>query len=73
MATIEKLKDHVKKSRSALDEGLKKAEDAKKSPEVRALKKKVKRLTRKVSKLVKYEKDAELRKKPKKERKAEAS
>ncbi len=73
MATVEQLKKHIEKSKSALEEGLKKAEDAKNSPEVRALKKKYKRLTRKSSRLIKFDKDMELRKKPKKERKTEES
>ncbi len=73
MATLEKLKEHIGKSKSALTEGIKKAEDAKKSEEVRKLRKKVKRLSRKVGKKVYFDKMAEAKKKPKKERKSEAS
>lgn len=73
MATLEKLKEHITKSKSAVAEGLKKAEDPKMAPEVRKLKKKVKRLSRKAGKMVSFQKMVELKKKPKKERKSEAS
>lgn len=73
MATLEKLKEHVEKSKSALAEGVKKAEDAKNSEEVRKLRKKVKRLSRKIGKKVYFDKMAEAKKKPRKERKSEES
>jgi CRISPR/Cas system-associated endoribonuclease Cas2 len=73
MATLEKLKEHVKKSQTALTEEVKKAEDASKSQEVRKLKKKVKRLSRKAGKMVFFEKMAERRKTKKKDRKSEDS
>ncbi|GJL77629.1 MAG: hypothetical protein NPINA01_06180 [Nitrospinaceae bacterium] len=73
MATLEKLKEHITKSQTALAEEVKKAEDTSKSPEVRKLKKKVKRLSRKAGKMVFFEKMAELKKKKKKDRKSEES
>lgn len=73
MATLEKLKTHITKSQTALAEGVKKSGDAPQSPEVRKLKKKVKRLSRKAGKMVFNEKMAELRKKKKKDRKTEES
>jgi len=73
MATLEKLKEHVKKSRTALTEVAKKSDDASKSPEARKLKKKVKRLSRKAGKIVFNEKMAERRKTKKKDRKSEDS
>ena len=39
MATVEKLKEHIEKSKSALQEETKKAEDPKNSPDVRAKRK----------------------------------
>jgi len=56
-----------------LADGIKKSDDSAKSLEVRKLKKKVKRLTRKSSKLVAFDKMAEEKKKPKKDRKKEES
>lgn len=73
MATLEKLKEHVKKSQTALAEEVTKAEDASKSQEVRKLKKKVKRLSRKAGKIVFDEKMSALRKTKKKDRKSEDS
>ena len=73
MATLEKLKEHITKSQTSLAEGIKKAEDAPKSPEVRKLKKKVKRLSRKANKMVFDGKMAALRKQKKKDRKTEDS
>ena len=73
MATLEKLKVHITKSQTALAEGVKKSDDASKSLEVRKLKKKVKRLSRKASKFVFDEKMAERRKTKKKDRKSEES
>jgi len=73
MATLEKLREHVKKSQTALAEEVKKTEDASNSPEVRKLKKKVKRLSRKAGKLVYFEKMAARRKTKKKDRKSEES
>jgi hypothetical protein len=68
MATIESLKPSITKAQTALAEGIKKSEDAAKCQEVRKLKKKVKRLTRKTSKMVAFDKMAEEKKKPKKDR-----
>jgi len=71
MATIESLKGNITKARTALADGIKKSDDSAKCPEVRKLKKKVKRLTRKSGKMVFFEKMAEEKKKPKKDRKKE--
>ena len=71
MATIESLKGNITKARTALADGVKNSEDSAKCPEVRKLKKKVKRLTRKSGKMVFFEKMAEEKKKPKKDRKKE--
>lgn len=68
MATIESLKPCITKAQTALADGVKASEDAAKSLEVRKLKKKVKRLTRKTSKFVATAKMAEEKKKPKKDR-----
>jgi hypothetical protein len=68
MATIETLKGTITKAQTSLAEGVKKSDDAKNCQEVRKLKKKVKRLTRKSSKLVAFDKMAEEKKKPKKDR-----
>jgi hypothetical protein len=68
MATIESLKGTITKAQTALTEGVKNSEDAANSLEVRKLKKKVKRLTRKSSKFVAFDKMAEEKKKPKKDR-----
>ncbi len=73
MATIESLKGNITKARTALAEGIKKSDDPAKCPEVRKLKKKVKRLTRKSGKMVFFNKMAEEKKKPKKDRKKEES
>ena len=68
MATIESLKGTITKAQTALADGVKASEDATKCLEVRKLKKKVKRLTRKSSKMVAFDKMAEEKKKPKKDR-----
>ncbi len=68
MATIESLQGNITKAQTALTEGVKKSEDAAKCIEIRKLKKKVKRLTRKSSKMVAFDKMAEEKKKPKKDR-----
>ena len=68
MATIESLKGNITKAQTALAEGVKNSEEAAKCLEVRKLKKKVKRLTRKSSKIVAFDKMAEEKKKPKKDR-----
>ena len=73
MATLEKLKEHITKSRTKLAEGVKKSDDPSKRLEVRKLKKKVKRLSRKAGKIVFFEKMAALRKIKKKDRKSEES
>ena len=65
MATVEKLKEHLKKAQTNLAEASKK--DA--PSEIRNLKKKTKRLARKASKITATEKMAELKKKKKKDRK----
>lgn len=56
MATVEKLKTHISKAKNDLAETLKKAENPKLSSDVRKKKKKVKRLSRKVSRIVYMEK-----------------
>jgi hypothetical protein len=66
MATVEKLQEHLKKAQSNLTEASKKDSDA---VEIRNLKKKTKRLSRKASKITVTEKMAELKKKKKKDRK----
>jgi len=68
MATLESLKGHITKAQTALADGIKNSDDSAKSLEVRKLKKKIKRLTRKSSKLVAFDKMAEEKKKPKKDR-----
>jgi len=68
MATIESLKGNITKAQTALAEGVKNSEEAANCLEVRKLKKKVKRLTRKSSKIVAFDKMAEEKKKPKKDR-----
>jgi hypothetical protein len=68
MATIESLKGNITKAQTALTEGVKSSEDAANCLQVRKLKKKVKRLTRKSSKIVAFDKMAEEKKKPKKDR-----
>jgi hypothetical protein len=68
MATIESLKSTITKAQTSLTEGIKKSDNASECQEVRKLKKKVKRLTRKSSKLVAFDKMAEEKKKPKKDR-----
>jgi hypothetical protein len=73
MPTLEKLKEHVTKSQTALAEEVKKTEDGSNSLEVRKLKKKVKRLSRKAGKIVFDEKMTERRKTKKKDRKSEES
>ncbi len=67
MATIESLKGNITKARTALADGVKNSEDSAKCPDVRKLKKKVKRLTRKSGKMVFFNKMAEEKKKPKKD------
>ena len=69
MATIESLKGNITKARTALAEGIKNSDDSANSLEVRKLKKKVKRLTRKSGKMVFFNEMAEEKKKPKKDRK----
>ena len=69
MATLEKLKVHIDKSKTQLDEAIKKAEDPKKDLGVRKAKKKNKRLARKSAKIIAFNAMAEEKKKPKKERK----
>ena len=73
MATIESLKGNITKAQTALAEGTKNSEDSAKCLEVRKLKKKVKRLTRKSGKMEFFEKMAEEKKKPKKDREKKES
>ncbi len=56
MATLEQLKTHISTTQTKLEEAQKKAGDAKYDPDVRQIKKKYKRLTRKVGKIVYMEK-----------------
>ncbi len=56
MATLEQLKTHISTTHTKLEEAQKKAGDAKYDPDVRQIKKKYKRLTRKVGKIVYMEK-----------------
>ncbi len=73
MATLEKIREHIATSKSKVAEEIKKAEAPENSLDVRRQKKKLKRLTRKASKMVYFEKKAEEKKKSKKAVKAEAS
>jgi hypothetical protein len=72
MATIESLTAHITKAKKNLQAEITKTDDPKYNLDVRARRKKVKRLTRKSSKLTATAKMAEEKKKPKKERKAAA-
>lgn len=56
MATLEQLKTHISTTQTKLDEAQKKAGEAKYDLDVRKIKKKYKRLTRKVGKIVYMEK-----------------
>ena len=56
MATLEQLKTHISTTQTKLEEAQKKAGDAKYDLDVRKIKKKYKRLTRKVGKIVYMEK-----------------
>lgn len=56
MATLEQLKTHISTTQTKLEEAQKKAGDAKYDPDVRQIKKKYKRLTRKAGKIVYMEK-----------------
>jgi hypothetical protein len=67
MANVEKLQEHLKKTKSKL------AESKGDATELRKLKKKTKRLARKSNKIIAQEKMAELKKKKKKDRKAGSS
>ncbi len=66
MATLEQLKTHISTSKTKLEEAQKKAGDAKYDSDVRKIKKKYKRLTRKVGKIVYMEKKKEEKGKKKK-------
>ena len=70
MPTLEKLKEHVSQTKTKVKEAAQKAGDFKYDPDLRKTRKKYKRLSRKAAKLIFFEKNAELKKKPKKERKA---
>lgn len=72
MATIESLTAHITKAKKNLQAEITKTDDPKYNLDVRERRKKVKRLTRKSSKLTATVKMAEEKKKPKKERKAAA-
>lgn len=56
MATLEQLKTHISTTQTKLEEAQKKAGEAKYDLDVRKIKKKYKRLTRKVGKIVYMEK-----------------
>ena len=56
MATLEQLKTHISTTQNKLEEAQKKAGEAKYDLDVRKIKKKYKRLTRKVGKIVYMEK-----------------
>ena len=56
MATLEQLKTHISTTQTKLEEARKKAGDAKYDLDVRKIKKKYKRLTRKAGKIVYMEK-----------------
>ncbi len=66
MATLEQLKTHISTTQTKLEEAQKKAGDAKYDPDVRQIKKKYKRLTRKVGKIVYMEKTKKAQGKKKK-------
>jgi uncharacterized membrane-anchored protein YhcB (DUF1043 family) len=66
MVTLEKLQEHIAKSKSQLAEEVKKAENPSLSLDVRKKKKKVRRLTRKAGKMIYTAKKAEEKKKSKK-------
>jgi hypothetical protein len=68
MATIESLTAHITKAKKNLQAEITKIDDPKNNLDVRGRRKKVKRLTRKSSKLTATAKMAEEKKKPKKER-----
>ncbi len=70
MANLEGLKKHIAKAKTKLEEEVKKAEDPKNNPAVREKRKKVKRLSRKVGKIIYFEKKAAEKKKSRKEVKA---
>ena len=66
MATLEQLKTHIAATKPKLEEARKKAGDAKYDSDVRNIKKKYKRLTRKAGKIVYMEKKKEEKGKKKK-------
>jgi hypothetical protein len=68
MATLESLTTHITKAKKNLQAEIKKTDDPKNNLDVRARRKKVKRLTRKSNKLSATAQMAEEKKKPKKER-----
>ncbi|UCD10350.1 MAG: hypothetical protein JSU88_06485 [Nitrospinaceae bacterium] len=70
MVTLEKLQEHIAKSKSQLAEEIKKAGDATNNLDVRRKKKKVRRLTRKAGKMIYTAQKAEEKKKSKKSQKA---
>jgi hypothetical protein len=70
MATLDQLKNHIKKAKIEFSDAVKKADGKKYDLVSRQKKKKVKRLERKVAKITATEKMAEEKKKPKKERKS---
>jgi len=72
MVTLDQLKGHIDKAQTKAGEAVKKAGDSKYDLEARKARKKLKRLTRKAAKMVYFEKNTELKKKSKKERKAAA-
>ncbi len=71
MVTLDKLQEHITKSKTKVTEAAKKAAGQATDPELRKEKKKFRRLTRKAGKMAYAAKMAEARKKPKKSQKAE--
>ncbi len=59
MATLDQLKTHISTTQTRVEEAQKKAGGAKYDPELRKIKKKYKRLTRKAAKIVYMEKKKE--------------
>ena len=70
MATLDQLKNHIKKAKIEFSDAVKKADGKKYDLVSRQKKKKVKRLERKAAKITATKKMAEENKKPKKERKS---
>ncbi|MFQ5674188.1 MAG: hypothetical protein ACE5G9_13985 [Nitrospinales bacterium] len=69
MVTQEQMAGHIKKAKDKLAKATEKAEDPKKDTNIRALRKKVKRLVRKTAKMEYAKKKAAEKQKSKKEQK----